>query len=539
MKFSMSQMPGVSALVKDFFDNFEKVSEFYNGNYRNLSTFLERTDGIKSKQRPLGQLVPILKEQNQCFGCGTLTLEKIDLLLEGRACAVVTGQQTGLFGGPLFTVYKALTAIKLAERLSRNCDGCFVPIFWLASDDHDFREVNHIHFIDKNNQPIRLSYDGHPVDSKLPVSRIQIAPEIAEIIEQIDQATHPSEFKENVLQHLSQAYRAGAAFSQAFGVWLTHLFKSFGLIFMDASDARIKKLGQPVFHKEIAERSPSTEQGLKANARLQVKDYHIQVQLHEGILNLFFAEKERHALELQNNKFIVKGGDLAFDKAQLLELVQEKPQHFSPNVLLRPILQDMLLPTVAYVAGPAESAYYAQMKGIYEAFGLTMPIIYPRKSITLLESKIEKVLDNYQLQVSDFWGKVDSLITEIVKAQLPESLEQSIAETSASVDEKLQALTEQVLKFEPTLENTVDQTRGRILNQIEGLEKKILQAYKKRNDVITQQIYKAKNSLYPNNLVQERELNILPYLFKFGFDFIDQLYEAMDISHFDHQIIRL
>ncbi|MFQ5674630.1 MAG: bacillithiol biosynthesis BshC, partial [bacterium] len=151
MKITFSQLPGISKLASDYLDNFETVAEFYNGDYRSHDAFLERTNLIKSRELPLGKLVPILKEQNQQYGCAVQTLEKIDLLLERRACAVVTGQQTGLFGGPLMTIHKALTAIKLAARLSRTCEGCFVPIFWLASDDHDFREVNHITILNKAN----------------------------------------------------------------------------------------------------------------------------------------------------------------------------------------------------------------------------------------------------------------------------------------------------------------------------------------------------------------------------------------------------
>ena len=155
-------------------------------------------------------------------------------------------------------------------------------------------------------------------------------------------------------------------------------------------------------------------------------------------------------------------------------------------MLLRPLYQDALLPTIAYVAGPAELAYYSQMKGIYNAFDIPMPIIYPRKSLTLLESKIEKVLDNYNLNVPDFWGNVEALTTEIAKAQLPESLEKRINNASLCISKNLQALEQTVLEFEPTLKNTVYSVKGRILGQMDGLEKKILQAYKKRNEVIGQ-----------------------------------------------------
>lgn len=539
MKTPMSRLPGISTLVADYFDHFAKVAEFYNGDYRNPEDFSGRSDSVRTRKVPLGQLVTILKEQNQRFGCGSQTLEKIDLLLEGRACAVVTGQQTGLFGGPLLTVYKALTTIKLAARLNRTCEGCYVPIFWLASDDHDFREVNHVILINKSNQPVTVSYAGHPVEAKIPVSEIELSDEITAVFQQLDQETHPSEFKEEVFTRLADAYRAKMRFSSAFGVWLTALFKSFGLVLIDASDPRIKVLGKSVFQTEITVKSPSTRRALAASAQLVEKNYHTQVRVHEGMLNLFYLEKSRNAIEMVGDKFAIKGLNRNFDENELLAQVEKQPQLFSPNVLLRPIYQDALLPTVAYVAGPAEIAYYAQMKGIYESFAMPMPIIYPRKSLTLLENKIDKVLDNYGLRVGDFWGDAERLINRIAKEQLPDSLEKRIENATKGVDKNLQTLEKVVMEFEPTLGHTVENAKGKIVHQMESLEKKILQAYKKRNEVIVQQIHKAEHSLYPKHHLQERKLNILPYLFKYGFGFIDRLYEAIDISSFEHQVIRI
>ncbi|MCZ6819122.1 MAG: bacillithiol biosynthesis cysteine-adding enzyme BshC [Calditrichaeota bacterium] len=539
MKTPMSQLPGVSALVSDYFDNFEKVAEFYNGDYRTPENFLHRSADIKTRDLPLGKLVPILKEQNQKYGCGLATLEKIDWLLERRACAVVTGQQTGLFGGPLLTIYKALTAIKLAARLSRTCEGCYVPIFWLASDDHDFREVNHIYFQDKSNAPAKLTYKANPAASRIPVSQIKLTEEIQALLTELDAATHPSEFKERVLAELADAYSAGTSFSDAFGKWLMALLKPFGLVIIDASDARIKTLGAALFEKEILEASPSTQQAIAASKKLVQRNYHNQVQLTNGFLNLFYAEEERNSIQMENGKFIIKNSGKSLQREELQKKLHEHPEHFSPNVLLRPLFQDALLPTIAYVAGPAEAAYYAQMKGIYAAFDIPMPIIYPRKSLTLREPRIEKVLDNYGLKVEDFWGNVETLITRIARAQLPGQLEKKIEHTRLNLETNLKRLEDVIAEFDPTLVDFVKSTRGRFENQLQGLEKKILQAFKKRNDVIRQQLYKAHNSLYPNNHLQERELNIVPYLFKHGFNFIDQLYEAMDVSSFEHQIVRI
>lgn len=538
MTVPFRDVPGSSRLFLDYFENFDRVAEFYNGDFHQSETFLARANEVQSRKLPRDQLLPVLIEQNQRFGCGPETAENLSRLKKG-AVAIVTGQQTGLFGGPLFTLYKILTAIKLAAQLNEKRADTFVPIFWLASDDHDFREANHIHVLDKNNQPFEISYTDHPTGSRIPIYDIKFSQRISEVIQQLDDATHPSDFKPEVLQSLRDAYQPNAVFSQAFGKWLMQLCKSFGLILIDASDPRIKSLGKEIFEKEIVERSPSSRAALEATKRLDRKNYHGQVQLHDNVLNLFFVENGRQTIRVDADSFFIKGSERGFELKELLNLLEDSPQHFSPNVLLRPILQDALLPTVAYVAGPAESAYYAQMKGIYESFNLPMPIIYPRKSMTLLETKIQKVIENYDLKIQDFWQSADVLINGILQKQLPEEVEKRIRNTQLCISKNLQALEDVVMEFDSTLHDAVQNANGRILHQVESLESKIVQAYKKRNDVIVNQLQKAANNLYPNHQLQERVLNVTPFLFKYGWGFVNRLYEDTDISNFDHQIIHI
>jgi bacillithiol biosynthesis cysteine-adding enzyme BshC len=411
MKIPWRQIPGSSKFLLDYFEHPDKVDGFLNSGYRDLQNFYSQSDEVKKRTLALDDLVAVLTEQNRAFGCGQPTLAKLALLQSG-ACAVVTGQQTGLFGGPLLTVYKVLTAIKIAERLNRSCDGCFVPVFWLASDDHDFLEVNHVNILNKSNEISKIAY-GEPSDGKrIPVAAIHLTSEIEKCIAMLDELTHPSEFKQDIIHGLSAAYASGNTLSHAFGRWMTTLFQSFGLILIDAADARLKKMGSSVFRQEISDFSPSTGAAMDMSKRLLDHGYHNQVQIHEGLLNLFYIDEERKSVQIEQGEYNIKTSG-TFSRDSLLELLDEKPQRFSPNVLLRPLYQDALLPTVSYVAGPAEIAYYAQMKGIYERFGLPMPVIYPRKSLSLMEARIVKVLDSYALQVSDFWDEVEALMTRV------------------------------------------------------------------------------------------------------------------------------
>jgi len=271
--------------------------------------------------------------------------------------------------------------------------------------------------------------------------------------------------------------------------------------------------------------------------RLEGAGYTPQIQLHEGLLNLFFAEHERRAIQFKAGMYHIKGTEQGDTKDALLDLTDKKPHIFSPNVLLRPIYQDALLPTVAYIRGPAEVAYFAQMKGIYESFGLPMPIIYPRKTVTVLEKKIGNVLSAYNLTIQDIWQYTESTINDIARKQIPESIVEILNAAASHLEQDFESLKKEITAFEPTLEKSVAVTQGKIDQNVRFLERKILQASKKRNAIVVQQLQKAINSLYPSHRLQERVFNITPFLIKYSFEFIDKLYHDIEIESHDHQII--
>ncbi len=533
------QLPNMSPLVYDYFYEYDKVSEFFSGHFRDPTAFILQTEKVQSRDLPRKRLAAVLKEQNLSYGCGEQTVGNINTLTQDRTCAVVTGQQVGLFSGPLYTIFKALTAIKLAESLNQNSPACFVPIFWLASDDHDFAEINHITLLDKENRIKDIPYQEHSLSLKTPVSRFVLTTEISNCLQQLKDSTHDSEFRPEILSQLSTAYQPGRSLVEAFAQWMTRLFKSYGLIFIDAAHPDLKDLGKDVFYTEIAQKSPSTRCALETSQKLEQKNYSSQIQLHEGILNLFLVEDERDSIQCKDDDYSIKGKPQTFKKHELLKRLEKQPHIFSPNVLLRPLYQDKLLPTVAYVGGLSEVAYFAQMKEVYNRFSLPMPIIYPRKSLTLIDKKVDRTLKTYSLEFQDLWRNTDAKINEIAKEKIPLSLEKAIHTTASHLDKDFKDIRQETLAFEPALEKTVNLTMRKIHHHISLLEKKILKASKRRNIIMMQRIQLAKNSLYPNRHLQERVFNITPFLIKYGFAFMDRLYKAVDIKHHDHQILKL
>lgn len=539
MVIPTNKLPNISSLAYDYFYEYDKVSEFFTGDFRDPTAYSLQTEKVRSRDLPREQLAAILKEQNLSYGCGAQTVGNIQNLIQDRACAVVTGQQVGLFSGPLYTIFKALTAIKLAESLNQTGLGCFVPVFWLASDDHDFEEINHVTLLDKENQIEDIKYKEHSANLKTPVSEIVLLAEISNCIQQLNDLTHDSEFKGEILSQLGAAYQPGRSFVEAFAQWMTRLFKSYGLIFIDAAHPDLKDLGKDVFYTEIAQNSPSTQSALETSQKLTQKNYHTQIQLHEGISNLFLVEDERDSIQFRNNEYNIKGKPQTFNKDELLQLLEKQPHKFSPNVLLRPLYQDRLLPTVAYVGGLSEVAYFAQMKDVYESFNLPMPIIYPRKSLTLIEKNVDKTINTYNMNIQDIWLNADEKINELAKDKLPESLDRAFQATASHLDKDLTDIKREMLAFEPTLEKSADLTIGKIHHQMSLLEKKILKASKKHNVILTRRIHLAKNSLYPNQHLQERVFNITPFLIKYGLGLMDRLYKSIDIKHHDHQLFKL
>ncbi len=538
MKISAGNIPGTNTLYKNYLTAFDQVAEFYAHPYRGETAIASQAAQMEARPLDRRALGEVLREQNTRFGAGDKTFANIDKLVHDNALVIITGQQTGLFGGPLYVLYKALTAIKLVDRLGRQCERCFVPVFWLASDDADFAEVDHIDLQDKNHALHRLALQAQPPAGR-PVSEFILPETISGLIDELDHLTQNSEFKPFLLDIIKQSYAPGTSLSDAFGRWLMTLLREFGIIFIDPSDARIRRLAAPVFEWEIREHSPSTTAVLASTQRLQQKHLPAQISIREGRLNVFYLDGRRHSLAFKNGSIHSTDGSLQFSHQELLALVQEHPERFSPNVVLRALTQDYIFPTVAYVAGPAEVSYFAQLKGVYERFGVPMPIIYPRKSLTLIEPSADRIMDKYHLSITDFWQNPEVLLTELARQAIPDDLSAELQRLKKRWSADLQSLEQAFDHLDHTLLPMLQNAEGRAIATLNHLEKKILQATKRKQETVRAQIMRVANSVYPHQTLQERVHNYTPWLFKYGPDLVERLYELLDVSSFEHQLIRL
>jgi len=536
MRISVAELPSLSPLVRDYYFAFDQAREFFNGDFRDIAVYERQMERLGSRAYARGRLTEILKEQNKSCGCGPRTLENIEALATENACAVVTGQQVGLFSGALYTIYKALTAIKLAETLGQRSSVPVVPIFWLATDDHDFAEVNHVDLLDQAGQARRISYDDRPSELRVPVGGIRFSTEIEACVDALDEMTPPSEFKQEVLSLLKKAYQPGRTFAEAFSIWITHLFNAHGLVLIDPSHPDLIAMAQQPLEREIGEGSPLSRCAMRVSERLIEKNYTPQVQQQEGKLNLFLAEHERQPIHVAGDGFIVKDPERRFTRDEFVEMARNTPHAFSPNVLMRPLVQDTILPTVAYVGGPGEIAYLAQLRGAYEEFEIPMPVVYPRKGFTLVERHIGSSLEALSLSIQNVWGGLAAKRNALTSEEVPETLQRALATAALDLERDLEAVCREATAMDGSLGQTAEGVHRKIQHQLNLLEGKVIQAAKRKQEVVGRKLTKLENTLCPNRHLQERVFNVTPFLMKYGFSWLDELYEAVDLTHFDHQV---
>jgi bacillithiol biosynthesis cysteine-adding enzyme BshC len=486
-------------------------------------------DGRRSK------VSAILERQNRAWGASAKTLANIERLKQG-ALTAVTGQQVGLFGGPLFSIFKALTAVKLAEQATSDGVDC-VPIFWLATEDHDLGEVNHVALASEHGPPEKLAVESRGV-SDAPVGTIKFGPEIGPVVERAASLLGDSE----VTAWLREAYRPGASLGSAFGLLFARLFADWGVILLDPADKDFHQLAQPLFRRAI-ERSSELDEALLARGKaIEAAGYHQQVKVTSAT-TLLFEVRDGARTAVRRTSHGLHGefsiGEARVSAQELLEQIERAPEKFNPNVLLRPVVQDYLLPTLVYTGGAAEVAYFAQVAVVYEnLLGRVTPIL-PRFSATLLEPKAERILTRYELGLPDILHGPEKVREAIAARSLPADLQSRFEEAYASIERFMAALQETIGRLDSTLMDTAESTRTSMTHQIDRLKARVSRAEQLRNEVIARHADAVSNALFPNKTLQEREIAGVSFIARYRPELLGNLYEKIHPDCHDHQVIEV
>jgi bacillithiol biosynthesis cysteine-adding enzyme BshC len=532
---------GYSDLFFDYVYAFDAVRRYYAYDFRDTHVWEQALAAAAEAPRERSLLTTVLREQNSAWGASRRSMETLELLEQPNAVAVVTGQQVGLFGGPLYTVFKAITAVKLAERLSSRFPAfLFVPVFWVEGEDHDFPEMHHTSVLTADAALTRIEYlpaAGIPERNPGPVGDMAFESTLEQAFHTLEGALQKTEFTGPLLAQLRTAYAPGATFTAAFARWMHLLFEDQGLVLLSAQDARLKGLLSPLFQREIAEFPRTSQLVIARSAELEEK-YHAQVKPRS--VNLFLLHKGgRYAIEPRENDFSLRGTRHFLSREELMRIAAEQPEILSPNVVLRPLAQDMLLPTVAYVAGPSEIAYHAQVLPLYERFGVTPPVLYPRASGSFVEERVQRTMEKYGLEVAAFFDDIEKLKAVVLEEIEEVKLERLFQDAGRSVGDALNELRFAIMEVDGTLEGPADAVRAKVEQNLAVLKEKAVAAQQRRHESAMRQIDRSVACLLPGGSLEERELSMLYYMNRYGPELVRWLMAEMDVTGFKHQLLML
>ncbi len=512
-------IPGTSKLFADYLYHFNKVRRFYPHEFSDPASFAEAAAQLDFPEGRRRELISALRQQNG-------DSQALDELSRPGTVAVVTGQQVGLLSGPSYTVFKALTAVRLAHELcQRNIPA--VPVFWLASEDHDLAEVDHAWLFNQDGSPAKVAVtsavaNGGPVGdvvlSDVPVAAMR-------------EALGELPFAEEVVGKLKRAYAPGTTFTAAFKALLQDVLSGFGLLFLDPLAPGVRDMAKPLL-AAAASRVPELLAALKSRDReLTEAGYHSQVHLDEGSSLLFIlGAGKRTALRWKDGQFSAR------DKVYTLRELQETADRLSPNALLRPVMQDYLLPTVTYVGGPSEIAYMAQSAVLYEKLLNRMPVIFPRNSFTLLDSRAEKLMARYGLQMADLFEHQDKVKSRIAGQLVPPGLVEQFNSLQSSIAKGISGLEGSLRSFDPTLEAAAKKSSAKMLYQLRHLSQKAARETLRRDERSAREANYLVNLTYPHRRLQERFYSIVPFLAKHGLDLPRQLFAMTQVTCPDHMV---
>lgn len=529
--------PWIRRLAADYAFSYGAVSAFFAGDPSTPAAWADTITRSQRLARNPGELARVIAAQQERRDAPPAARASAARLADAATRVVITGQQAGLFGGPLFTLLKALTAMKLATQVSRDHAVPVVPVFWIDAEDHDWPEVNGCTVLDADLAPKAVRLTDLPGAGELPVARLTLDDDIGAAVDALAAALPDTEFRADLIATLRQAYRPGDGMANAFGRWLEHVLGPYGLVVYDSADPAAKPLARDVFVKEIAEPGATAAIAARAGEALVSHGYHAQVIPAGGAVSLFYLNAGREAIHVEGGRARI--GDRELPLEALAAEVRTSPERFSPNVLLRPIVQDTVFPTICYVAGPNELAYLGQLREVYEHFGVPMPLMYQRATATLADSATVRFLAKYDVPLGAMRAQDEAALNHLLESQLPPTVEQSLTAAAAAIDERMEQVAKAVPLIDPTLEGAVRSTLTRLQHDVHTLHNKVIQAAKRRDDTLRRQFQRARALTFPQGHPQEREVGFVWFLNRYGPALVDRLIDELPLAMGHHWVLTI
>lgn len=537
-----SAIPGQSRLFLEYQSDPVSLRKYYPSAVASHTQIADLIPEVLSNyQTDRDMLCDALADTNRKLGSGQKTFENIEILRQPDAVAIVTGQQAGLFTGPLYTLYKALSAIKAAECL-RGRGYKAVPVFWVATEDHDYEEISKTFIIDRSGGLTDLRNEPERCRENLPIGYIKLNGTIDAAIGELFDRLLPTEFTDEVRQLISASWASGEYLGDAFGKVLAKLTEKYGLVILCPLNRTLKELAAPLYVRAVR-RSTEIVEALRARSEKLVSEgYAAQVHIGDDYFPLFWQADDdtRNALKrTEHGTYRTKDGTHEFTIDQLAAAAEHEPWRLSPSVVLRSVVQDYILPTVCYFGGAAEIAYFAQSGEVYRVLERPVTPILHRQSFTLVESKHAKTLQRYDLDLVDLFDGLEQITPGIVENHLNRNLARSFDEVEENINTQFDRLDRELAAFDPTLADNLARRRRKITFHIAALRHKFHNAQVRKDSVIQHQLEGLFAAMLPNRHLQERSLNITYFINRYGSQFVDWIYAAMDLDDKDHRLLYL
>jgi len=522
---SFREIPHTTKLLSAFLEDFQNVAAYY-AHPPTAQGIASAAGEVRLDPAARQSVVEILREQNRRLAPGQELSPEVSRNLDRLAAgahAIVTGQQVGLFSGPAYTFYKAASAARVAAELGIDA----VPIFWLATEDHDIAEVNNSSWVTRDGLA-RYELPAASGDAGRYVGQVRLGDAIQPLVAAAAQ-TLEGPFAEQVASALRESYASGETYGSAFAKLMARFLAPRGVIFIDPLDARLHGLTISVYRRAIEEAAPLTDALLARAQELESRGFHAQVKVTRETTLLFLnVQGRREPLRMRNGKFAA--GPAEFSREELLAKLEKAPEDFTPSALLRPIVQDSLLPTAAYVGGPAEVAYYAQSQVVYQRILGRMPAILPRSSFTLVSETLARYLEHFSLNFPDLLRGPQHVRAAMERKSIPESLAERFEASEKNLQAMLKGYEEPVRLLDSTLLEALEGAERKILHQFTQLRGKVGRALDFRSGVLDRKERIIFDSLYPEGGLQERTLSLLPFLAAYGPDLLDKLAGLSSVS---------
>ena len=505
-------------LTKDYLQG-DKLNSFYNRSFKleNFKDQIIEKSNFKVEKRKI--LVQVLKDQNKDYK-NTKSYNNIDLLLKKNSFTVTTGHQLSLFSGPLFFIYKILQVIKICNELKVNySDFNFVPIFWMASEDHDFEEIKNFNLYNKEFI-YNYNYKNH-ITGKIETMNMDF------LYEQIKSFFKDKPHIKSLLNIFKDSYVKKKNFSEATRSLVFNLFKGYDILVLDPDDYRLKGVFKNIILDEI--NNFSSHSIVKNSIKKLKKTYaeNIKVQANPRLLNLFYLdESKRYRIEYENDKFSLVGDSRSFKKDEFIDLVKSNPNCISPNVILRPLYQESILPNISYLGGGSEISYWLELKDLFNFYDIPFPILAVRQSLALISKRDIDKIGSLNLKIEDLFLNKDQLFTKFLK--LNNKYNTGIKKFLNNYSNNIDLIKNDLSQIDSTLVSTLNAMETRHKNDYNSFEKKIIKILKQKNSQKLESIKNIFERIYPNDIFQERFLNFSHFYSIHGKDFIDSIYNFIE-----------